>query len=222
MGCSDVCYSSIDGTPLRYVRTSPPITPYTVCSESHFRQKLIWFVQDLKAATPSYYGPMTQMATAGACVNKTGAHGAGRAFDLDIVSWYYRSCSPYNGQHASSNLAIRRRYVGVDAFCRRQFKYVLDGWYNLSHTDHIHVDNYGGSRVLDKGYRSDVVFVQAALNNLMGANLSIDGVYGPNTDSAYRESKLRLGVTGDTSSSPAVWLDWLYKVGIRGLNDWAI
>lgn len=215
---TEASYNSISGVPLYYLRNGYE-QRITVRSTSHFRQKMTWFIDDLQAAVPSWYGSMTKIITAGAYVNKSGAHGAGQAFDIDAIVWQGTSSYPYYQHHSSSSLATRRRYLGVNAFCQRQFKYVLNGWYNAAHRDHFHVDNWGGGRVLRKDYRSDVVFIQAMCNDLMGINLAIDGIYGPNTDYWYRESKSRAGVAGDTSGSVSAWRLWCYRTGLRGLNN---
>lgn len=221
MSATEATYSSVNGVPIYYIRNGWE-QPTTVSSTSHFKQKMEWFLSDLQAAVPSWYGSMTRIITAGAYVNKPGAHGQGRAWDIDGIRWSNTSCWPYYGHHASSTLSIRRRYLGLNAFCQRQFKYVLSGWYNAAHEDHIHVDNVGGGRVLRKDYSSDVVFIQAMCNDLMGVSLAVDGVYGPNTDYWYRESKDRANVTGDTSSSVSAWRLWCYRTGIRGLNNQAL
>jgi hypothetical protein len=216
-----VSYSFINGVPLYYIRNGYE-QRITVSSTSHHKQKMEWFISDFQSAVPSWYGSMTKIFTAGAYVNKPGAHGAGRAFDIDAIVWSGTSTWPYYHHHSSSNQATRRRYLGLNAFCQRQFKYVLSGWYNAAHRDHIHVDDYGGGRVLRKDYRSDVVFIQAMCNNLMGSGLAIDGIYGPNTDYWYRESKRRVNVTGDTSGSVSAWRLWCYRTGVRALNNQSI
>lgn len=101
---------------------------------------------------------MQYVVTAGAYVNKSGYHGLGRAFDLDIIKWQNAQSAPYYGEHNSSNLALQRRYVGLNACAHRHFRYVLHGWYNSAHGDHIHVDDGGlplllVSRVEEQGWR---------------------------------------------------------------------
>lgn len=154
------------------------------------------------SATVTGLGSITRIDTAGAYVNKSGAHGLGEAFDLDAIYWSSgQSCQPINQSHSNPNLKARRRYIALDCFARRTFKYVLDGYYNSAHHDHIHMDTVGGALVLNKGYRSDVVFVRAMCNAMLGTSLVIDGDYGPATDSAYRTLKDRANITGDTSGS---------------------
>lgn len=218
MSATEASFSTVDGVPLYYWRAGSKQRT-TVRGTYAFQRKLDNFVKDLRTFTEPSYGRLVSVATAGLYVNKPGAHGRGRAFDLDDVTWSRLSATPYARQHASGDRAVRRRYVALDAVCRRQFKYVLDGWYNAAHADHLHLDDSGGGRTLNKSFRSDVVFVQAVCNQLTGTTLAVDGEYGPMTDRAYREAKRRSGVTGDTSSDVGAWLAFLAAVARAGFAD---
>ena len=168
MSATERAYRTIGGVPLWYLRGGRASRGVTVYSQRSFEQKLDAFSFELQRLTPRVYGRVLYVATAGAYVNRPGAHGLGRAFDLDVVRWRNRTSAPYWGHHRSPSGADRRRYLAVDALLRRRFKYVLDGWFNTAHTNHIHVDDLGGALVLSKRFRSDTVFVQAVCNNFLG------------------------------------------------------
>lgn len=219
MSATERAYRTIGGVPLRYVRTSPTLTRYYARSTSGFEDKLDAFSRELAQAAPSGYGQLRYIATAGAYVNKPGYHGKGRAFDLDIVRWARATSSPYRGHHAARWQRARRRYIGVDALARRHFKYVLDGWYNAAHRDHLHLDDGGGALVFNTGYRSDAVFIQSAANLMMNAGLAVDGAYGPLTDAAFREMKNRLDVPHRVSFDARVYRRFLWRLATRALRN---
>lgn len=212
-------YRKIGGVPLRYVRVSPVITEVSVQSTRELEQKLDRFTESLTTAAPARYGRVRWIATAGAYVPKPGDHGKGRAFDLDVVRWRNAACRPNRGHHASDSLALRRRYVAVDALARRWFKYVLDGEYNASHRDHMHFDTGGGAIVFNSGYRSDVVFIQKAANVMIGARLTIDGEYGPLTNDALRRMKRRTEIDQRVSASPRAYRRFLWRIAVHGLRN---
>lgn len=216
----EVYYDNINGVPLQYIRNGY-YQSTTVASTYAFRDKLEDWQSDLQnaAGNRANYGSMTRIVTAGAYVNKPGAHGQGRAFDIDMVRWVNGSSRPYEQYHSSSNRTLRRRYLGLNALCQRHFKWVLNGWYDAAHEDHIHVDDVGGALLLNKSSKSDVTFIQAMCNDVMGSNLVIDGVYGPNTDTEYRKSKDRVDITGDTSSDQGAWRLWCWRTGVPAFRD---
>jgi hypothetical protein len=149
MSATERAYPTIGGVPLRYIRTSPDISNYRARSTSAFEEKLDNFSRDVVLVAPSSYGGLQYFGTAGAYVNKPKCHGLGRAFDLDLVRWSSATRGPILGHHRHRRRAIRRRYIGVDALAQRWFKYVLDGWYNSAHRDHMHLDDGGGALVLN-------------------------------------------------------------------------
>lgn len=212
-------YPTIGGVPLRYQRIAPQLTRYYARSTSSFEKKLDQFSYDLDRLAPSSYGTLLYFATAGAYVNKPKYHGMGRAFDLDRVRWRNVSCIPLRDHHRSRSRRVRRRYIGVDAVARRWFKYVLDGWYNGAHHDHIHLDDGGGALVFNVSYRSDVVFVQAAANAMIGTELVIDGIYGPRTRRAFRTMKNRLDIPHRVSSDAAAYRRFLGRLARHALRD---
>lgn len=219
MSATERAYRTIGGVTLRYVRISPAVSPYYARSTRELEEKLDRFSYNLAFAPPAWYGRLRWIGTAGAYVNKPGYHGLGRAFDLDIVQWRHAGCRPLRYHHVSSKLARRRRYIAVDALARRWFKYVLNGFYNAAHRDHLHFDTGGGALVFNPGYRSDTVFIQRAANVMIGANLVIDGIYGPLTDRAFYIMKRRADVPHRVSTSPRAYRRFLWRLAIQAFRN---
>ncbi|PWK88046.1 extensin-like protein [Lentzea atacamensis] len=213
-------FQKIDGTPVYYWRSNRGNTTARnwQCTDAFYNALVAW-IRDLRSLSSSY-GSISYIVSAGFYVNKPGQHGAGTAMDLDHVRWSGgNTISPLDKHHASSNAAIRKRYLATEAVCRRRFRYVLDGWYNADHADHIHAD-FGGMpvRVL-KDSESDTKFVQAVCNNFRGSGLVIDGDWGTNTQNAFNGLKSALGVTGDPHTSSSVWQGMLSKIATKGFAN---
>lgn len=219
MSATERAYPTIGGVPLRYIRSSPQLKSYRARSTSAFEEKLDNFSREVARVAPRSYGTLQYFGTAGAYVNKPKFHGLGRAFDLDLVRWRHATCGPILGHHTNRRRAIRRRYIGVDALARRWFKYVLDGWYNAAHRDHMHLDDGGGGLVFNISYRSDTVFIQAAANVMIGANLVVDGQYGPKTGRAFAVMKDRLGIPHRVAADATVYRVFLWRLAYRALRD---
>lgn len=217
-----ISFSTIDGTPVYYWRSNRGnTTPRTWYVTQAFYDRLVLWVRDLRSLSAGY-GSVSYLVSAGFYVNKAGQHGAGTAMDLDHVRWSSgTTCSPLDQAHASGTQSIRRRYIAVDAVCRRRFRYALDGWYNAAHGDHIHSDFGDLPPRCVKGSSSDCKFVQAMCNNFMGSGLAVDGVWGPLTTSAFNTAKSRLAVTGDPHTTSSVWMSMMSKVAQRGFANQA-
>ena len=113
--------------------------------------------------------------------------------------------TPLDQHHASGTASLRKRYLAIDSVCRRRFRYVLDGWYNADHADHIHSD-FGGLPVRClTGSSSRHKFVQATCNNFRGSGLAVDGIWGPRPESAFNGLMSALGVTGDPHTTTSVY-----------------
>ena len=220
-------YDQLDGVPLHYWRwkdgSAGQRTEHrTFASTSAFHERLLVWRRDL-ADLASRFGGLTGMdhiVTAGTFVDKPGQHGLGQAFDLDQVRWANGAITPYWREHASPHGAVVRRYLALDAVCRRHFRWVLDGRYNAAHEDHLHLDFGGGPVGLDRASRSETVFVQQVLNHHQGAGLAQDGVWGGRTQAAFEESCRRLGVTGAPwAGDAAAWRHWLFRAASCGFAD---
>lgn len=226
ISATETRFDHLDGVPLCYWRWTDGtagrrVQRQTFASTKDFHRRLVVFVRDLKDISARYGGlvTMNRIVTAGTFVNKPLEHGKGMAFDLDQVRWTGGAITPYAREHAAANLGVRRRYLALDAVCRRHFHWVLDGRFNPGHADHIHVDTAGGALVYDRTARSDSVFVQQAVNDFMGARLAVDGNWGPATQRALAESCKRLGVAGDPYATPAVWAQWNLRVAACGFAN---
>ena len=217
-----ITFQNIDGTPVYYWRSNRGNTTTRNWQVTQaFYDSLVLWARDLRSLS-SAYGGISYLVSAGFYVNKPGEHGTGTAMDLDHVRWSGgQTISPLDRHHASGTVATRRRYLAVDAVCRRRFRFVLDGWYNAAHEDHIHSD-FGGLPVrCVTGSESDTKFVQALCNNFMSSGLAVDGIWGPLTTSAFNTAKSRLGVTGDPHTSSASWQSFLSAAARKGFANQA-
>lgn len=121
-------------------------------------------------------GTPTGIISGGAYVEKPGAHGLGRGFDLDGIIWPGRK---WNATEWKSDEA-KRFYLGLQAHFLRSFGNVLGYLYNAAHADHFHLDD-----LVPPGFRSNsraiVTFVQEALRVVHGIPVLVDGDWGPAT-----------------------------------------
>lgn len=222
---TEVKFDTIRGVPLYYGRYADgKLRRASFYSTAEFKQHLDLWVKGLQLVSRRFagdrFGTVTKIVCAGVYVNKPGQHGEGTAFDLDTVRWSGGArISPYRQQHASSKRVARRRYLALDATCRRRFRWVLNGWYNAAHEDHIHFDFGGLPTVLSRGSTSDTKFVQAACNNFMGAGLAVDGAWGALTEDAFQRSRRRLQVTSDPFTRPRSWRRYLWRVAMHGFAN---
>jgi len=215
-------FDAIGKVPLRYGSPGAYVRK-DVRAERAFYQELVDWLATLRYFA-STYGPnalstVEWIGHAGAYVCKPGCHGRGRAIDLNRVQWNGAAANMFAGDHASSERKVRRRYLAVDAACRKHFRYTLDGWYNAQHENHIHVDTHA-TPILDKGSVSDTGFVQAVCNNFNGAGLAVDGRWGSSTQAAFRDLNDTWGYGGcDPFSSRGAYADWLNFVMAHGFAD---
>lgn len=219
-------FNQLDGVPLHYWRWNDGTAgrraaPATFASEALFHDRLVRWVRDLRDLAGRFGGlrDMDRIVTAGLFVAKPGQHGLGRAFDIDQVRWSNGAITPYAREHASSDPATVRRYLALDAVCRRHFHWVLDGRYNAAHADHLHVDLADVPLRCDPASRSDTVFVQQVLNAHQGAGLAVDGAWGRATQGAFEESCARLRVEGDPHRRTDAWRWWLHQAAACGFAD---
>lgn len=212
-------FSEVNRVPLFY----PGTREYTATSNREFYARLEDFIRDLKREVPGSRGSMRRIYTLGAYVDKPEYHGrdGGRAFDLASVHWQHMIISPLAGEHASDRSKIRH-YLGLEAMCRRWFDYVLDGWYDTAHANHLHLDDAfrdrGARLVLDIHRRSMVLFVQAACRYIFDQRVEIDGNFGPQTQAALRKAKQQVSVTGDLEKSEASWRGFLRRTANKAFK----
>jgi hypothetical protein len=226
MAATEHRFNAIDGTPVHYWRWTDGTAgsrseQRTFASTHQLHERLVVWVRDLRSLAETHGGlrGMQRIVSAGAYVNKPGQHGLGQAFDLDEVQWANGSISPYRHHHAARDRAVVRRYLALDAVCRRHFRWVLDAGYNAAHRDHLHLDFAGGAPRCDRASQSDTAFVQLACNAHLGARLRVDGVWGRATQEAFAESLRRLAVGGDPHVSSADWRSWLGRAAACGFAN---
>jgi hypothetical protein len=166
-------------------------------------------------------GSAEVIATAGAWVEKPGAHGAGRAFDLDALFWPDRT---FITLHYPNDRGV---YLAVEAVLRRYFGTVLNFEYNAAHRDHFHVDDLTAVGFV-RQHRSRVLFVQMVLRDLFGRPIELDGRWGPQTAGAVAAVLHRHGL-GDANNPSdaaevgdllaAAWLPFLSVVARTGFAE---
>lgn len=118
------------------------------------------------------------LLTAGAYVDKPGAHGSGTAFDFDGMWWGDK-------RFVTTDYPNRKvYYCGIQAVLMRQFGVVLNyHWPN--HRDHFHID-LSAPTGWRAGGKSCVMGAQTILRDVWGFNdLAIDGRYGTKTAMAF-------------------------------------
>lgn len=212
-------FNNIDGVPIKYGQPGA-YSQINVQSETSFWSKLVGWkneMQSYAAYGGSAYSSINSFGHAGFYTCKAGKHGEGRAMDLNAVYWNGGSSTNlFGGDHASSNQQTRRRYLSVDATCRRTFKFVLDGWYNSDHANHIHQDDTSPVS-FQTSSSSDVKFLQATLNNFNGSSLAVDGAWGSATLAQYNIAKGKLGMSTDIWASASAYQGFLQSVALKGL-----
>ncbi|MDT0378220.1 extensin family protein [Streptomyces sp. DSM 42041] len=214
-------FSRIDGTPVYYWRGNRGNTTLRDwrCTPAFYDRLVVWIRDLRRLSEDGGFGNVKFLVSAGFYVNRSGQHGNGTAMDLDLVRWGGgRQSSPLDGHHAGDRTR-RRRYLAVDATCRRRFRYVLDGWYNAAHRDHIHADFGGLPTKCSKGSSSDTKFVQAMSNNFMGAGIAVDGVWGPQTEKWFNRARNRLSIEGNPHASIDSWRTMLARVARHGFRN---
>lgn len=215
-------FADIDGTPVHYWRNGNPGNqdPVTWQAEQAFVDTLVVWIRELRQiSAEAGYGNVQFLASAGFYVNKPGQHGAGTAMDLDAVQWDSGQVStPLNGDHDSADEAVGRRYLAVEATLRRQFCYVLDGWYP-DHADHFHADFASMPPLLSKSGESATNFIQATCNRFLGSGLAVDGAWGSNTQREYDRMLGALGVAGDPTADIEVYRGLLNQIALHGFRN---
>ncbi len=197
----------IYGIPLHYARTSTH--PYgtrglqrNFWMEKDFHETLEACFEEVFTACP--LGKPEVITSAGAFVNKPGTHGKGAAIDFDGAFW-----SDYTMMTTSYPVNVEL-YLGIESFLRRHFGIVLNYRYNAAHEDHWHIDN-SVSTNFSKNSRSKVLYLQMTLRHIYRLDVIVDGLFGPQTEGAYKLVARRLGLR--TGFSKAVWMKYLQLTG---------
>ncbi len=185
-------FTKLGGVPVHYDRFSDPRYAYGTRGKPHtfyclteFETKLDGCLNELWRVCP--LGQAEIITSAGAYVNKSGAHGCGRGFDLDAVFWADKN---FVTLHYPQD---KRFYLGVEAVLRKHFGTVLNHEYNAAHRDHFHIDDLSevGFRT---GSKSRVLFLQMAISHVFGKPIAVDGGFGDETSDAAKHLLLDLGL----------------------------
>jgi hypothetical protein len=149
------------------------------------------------------YGPagakwsLTSFGCGGAKHCKRGYHRYGAAIDITKVSWGSDRFVDMNVHGRDSRVRLRKRYLAVLAMSRKHFGRVLHTYNDPdgSHKNHIHLDRGRKAVAMSWNVKDDVTIVQWAARDLAGVSLSIDGIWGPKTQSAYNTLRTRFKMT---------------------------
>lgn len=199
-------FTHLDGIRVQYDRL--PASNYGVAGINYrfycdpdMLSDLNAFVADLRATTEPLFGPMLRLFSAGTYVDKPGAHGRGRAFDLDAVIWA--------GARIVANEQPQKTalYLLIQAIAHSRFGIVLGYNYNTLHRDHFHLDNTRSPQFRET--KSTTYFIQEALNLFFSANLAVDGDFGNLTEGALKDVFGDLGLNFPPSAS-----DWKKFLGV--------
>ncbi|HEX6946249.1 MAG TPA: hypothetical protein VF246_02750 [Acidimicrobiia bacterium] len=224
--------SSIGGKQIRYAQTCSVFTIQSASFRSGFDtlsdsaiSNLNYYASNYLRKSISWVGHVGT-GRGGCCGGSVGPswHYHYRAWDIDRIQWSDSSFLDIcNHAHASSSRKTRRQYIAVDAILRRYYGTVLDGWYDSKHVNHFHVDSGCTVGPLSKTKKSHTVFIQAAANNLIGTNLTIDGVWGPLTQNAYQAMLVSLCMTClNPLSNTSHFLTFLAYIAMHGFKDQAL
>jgi hypothetical protein len=173
-----------------------------------------------RANTPAHWTVPHRIMLNGVYVNKSGAHGEGRAMDISRLEFTNTQTGRlevgFNGRYDQwrhlTGLALtetRKRYWGTVASLNYHFRDVLHYLYNADHHHHAHADNKhsgSGNSNYTTGSAVQTRFVQASLTYIWGYTTAMDGQWGPQTDGNSRRALARIGVSGGLTSSQANWL----------------
>ena len=229
-----VSFTAIGGVDLRYHNgaryTCIHTTDTTPTATTAFKNRADNWVNRLEAESSlhggSGYSTLQWIGHIGfATCDTTSCHAAGRAMDMTKLVWNGNVCEPCAKDHTGDRTK-KRRYLAVDATLRMYFKWVLDGWFDASHDNHIHASNHFTNLdnvVLDRAASSDTFFVQAVCNNFNGAGLMVDGSWGSKTEAAWDNINNTWGwepaKCGSPFQSHAAYEKWLHRVVYAGFSD---
>lgn len=150
------------------------------------------FLEMFQCLAAAGAGDVTAILTGGIARAGTGPsyHHNNRAMDLDALVYS-------SGKVWVANTFPARpfEYLIIEGHLRKAFGTVLTFDYNPAHQNHIHFDN-GDSVGFRHHSKSRTLFVQNALVYLYDLPISIDGVYGPETQGAERTARSELNIGG--------------------------
>ena len=165
--------AGIAGASFWYERGEAPFPTMLEIEPKFFRTLEECFIEIGEA-----YKPLARVISAGAYVDKPGAHLLGRAFDLDGIEFE-------DGQVWAATEQTRLT-AAIQGVFMKKFGVVLSWVYDEAHSDHLHIDDWGSPWGF-KESPSVVKYVQWVLNlsGVRSPSLKVDGVWGPLTERAF-------------------------------------
>lgn len=164
----------IAGIPLWYERDVLPRM-----QSFRFDPKFFRLLEECFIEIGEAFKPLSRVISAGAYVDKPGAHKLGRAFDLDGIEFE-------DGQIWMATEQTRLT-AAIQGVFMKKFGTVLGWTYDEAHRDHLHISDWGPPWGFRDYSRAVVSYVQWVLNlgrNLEGG-LAVDGIWGPKTEVAF-------------------------------------
>jgi hypothetical protein len=207
------------GIPLLYQGDALTPKPTSFRLMPSFKPVLEATVRQVRDRAPAEFGTLNQIVSLGMFTAKQGAHGKGVANDWDRLRFTHLDISPRDHEHKSSSLPKRQRYWALAAICRSNSAFVLHGFYNADHENHIHQDT-AGRLAFDAGSEANVKLFQAVLNDIFGTmpKLDVDGGFGEKTRTALTKAQQRLGIAGDVTRDVATMQKFLRASGRLGFQ----
>jgi hypothetical protein len=207
------------GIPLLYQGDALTPRPTSFRLMPSFKPVLEATVRQVQERAPAEFGTLDSIVSLGMFTAKPGAHGKGVANDWDRLRFTHLEISPRNHEHNSPSLPKRQRYWAFAAICRSNSAFILHGFYNPDHTNHIHQDTFG-RLAFDTGSEANVKLFQAVLNDIFGTTpkLDVDGDWGEKSRSALAKAQQRLGIAGTVTQDVATMQKFLRASGRLGFQ----
>lgn len=166
------------------------------------------------------FGTPTGILSFGAYVPKPRLHGQGRAFDLagfEFESGGVRGTWEINSEWIDKP----KEAVAVECILRTYLPQVLGPSYDTRHRAHWHVDDRHSAVGFSQRSKADVRFVQWALNSVWRYGnqelLKVDGLYGPKTAKAVKQSLEMIGASGSLTED-SIYYSWLNLTSKAGFG----
>ncbi|HEX6681103.1 MAG TPA: hypothetical protein VF063_10690 [Gaiellaceae bacterium] len=207
------------GIPLLYQGDALAPKPTSFRLMPSFKPVLEATVRQVQERAPAEFGSLDQIVSLGMFTAKPGAHGRAVANDWDRLRFTNLEISPRNHEHNSPSLPKRQRYWAFAAICRSNSAFILHGFYNSDHENHIHQDTFG-RLAFDTGSEANVKLFQAVLNDIFGTTpkLDVDGDFGEKSRGALAKAQQRLGIAGNVTQDVATMQKFLRASGRLGFQ----
>jgi hypothetical protein len=185
-------------------------------NSTFYGQLEVWLSQ-WYPATPSNWVTPIQIWSNGVHVDKPGMHMYGRAMDISrmlvrnssnggTITAFLGRYDIWKGYGSSALASTRKLYWATVASLNAHFGVVLTYLYNTDHHNHVHADN-SEPKTFNKS-TSQVLMVQAVCTYIWGYSTSMDGVWGPQTDTNSRKVLQRIGFSGGLTTSNSNWVNF--------------